>query len=263
MNPNRYLTFSLTLNVALCGAVAFMIAGKSKSAPERIDTEPKQAAIQTSREPERREAQPVPFQWSQVEADDYPSYISKLRSIGCPERTIREIIAADVADSYDQKIQDLQSNGLTGESLTQASERLKTEQAGLMQTIFPALAPTGVAASATSGVSLASTTYATYAATNTAVSSQQSPPPVKITIPLAYLQPDPSLGLDANQLNSVKTLQNQFVAAIGGPNQNPYDPAYANNWMTAQENSDEIYHSQFGDAAFNYMLQQRFRTPSK
>ncbi len=36
------------------------------------------------------------FSWSELESSDYPTYISNLRDIGCPEQTIRDIIIADV-----------------------------------------------------------------------------------------------------------------------------------------------------------------------
>jgi LysM repeat protein len=38
--------------------------------------------------------------WSHVESPDYPTYITNLRSIGCPEQTIRDIIIADVNALY-------------------------------------------------------------------------------------------------------------------------------------------------------------------
>jgi len=40
------------------------------------------------------------FSWSEVESDDYPTYIKNLRDIGCPEQTIRDIIIADVNSLY-------------------------------------------------------------------------------------------------------------------------------------------------------------------
>jgi hypothetical protein len=36
------------------------------------------------------------FDWSQVESEDYQTYIERLRAIGCPEQTIRDIIIADL-----------------------------------------------------------------------------------------------------------------------------------------------------------------------
>lgn len=43
------------------------------------------------------------FTWQQVESDNYPIYISNLRSIGCPEQTVRDIIIADVNAVYARK----------------------------------------------------------------------------------------------------------------------------------------------------------------
>ncbi|MGH7969791.1 MAG: LysM peptidoglycan-binding domain-containing protein, partial [Limisphaerales bacterium] len=40
------------------------------------------------------------FSWQEVESQDYPTYISNLRSIGCPEQTIHDIIIADVNALY-------------------------------------------------------------------------------------------------------------------------------------------------------------------
>jgi len=43
------------------------------------------------------------FDWQQVESPDYRQYIANLRAIGCPEKTIRDIIYADVNDLYRQR----------------------------------------------------------------------------------------------------------------------------------------------------------------
>ena len=43
------------------------------------------------------------FSWSQVESPDYPVYIARLRDIGCPEETIRDIVIADVNKLYANK----------------------------------------------------------------------------------------------------------------------------------------------------------------
>jgi len=36
------------------------------------------------------------FNWVQLESEDYRTYIARLRSIGCPEQTIRDIVIADL-----------------------------------------------------------------------------------------------------------------------------------------------------------------------
>ena len=42
----------------------------------------------------------TPFDWRQVESQDYKQYIANLRAIGCPEKTIKEIVTADVKDLF-------------------------------------------------------------------------------------------------------------------------------------------------------------------
>src|SRR6266850_5923357 len=36
------------------------------------------------------------FRWRQLETEDYRAYIARLRAIGCPEQTIRDIVIADL-----------------------------------------------------------------------------------------------------------------------------------------------------------------------
>jgi hypothetical protein len=43
------------------------------------------------------------FNWSEIESDDYPTFIANLRRIGCPELTIRDIIVADVNQMFAQR----------------------------------------------------------------------------------------------------------------------------------------------------------------
>ncbi len=45
----------------------------------------------------------APFDWRTVESGDYRQYITNLRNLGCPEKTIRDIIIADVNDLYRQR----------------------------------------------------------------------------------------------------------------------------------------------------------------
>ena len=40
--------------------------------------------------------------WSQIEAQDYQTYIENLRRIGCPEETIRDLVKRDLDQHYDQ-----------------------------------------------------------------------------------------------------------------------------------------------------------------
>jgi len=48
---------------------------------------------------------PPEFRWSQIESEDYPTYITNLRGIGAPEKTIRDIILADVEKLYQSRLE--------------------------------------------------------------------------------------------------------------------------------------------------------------
>ena len=40
------------------------------------------------------------FDWRQVESSDYKTYVANLRAAGCPEQTVRDIIAADLEATF-------------------------------------------------------------------------------------------------------------------------------------------------------------------
>jgi len=66
--------------------------GAAEDGGERVPVSNLRLPLESSREGTPARA----FHWSQTESSDYPTYIRNLRSIGCPEQTIRDIIQADV-----------------------------------------------------------------------------------------------------------------------------------------------------------------------
>jgi hypothetical protein len=79
--------------------------------------------------------------------------------------------------------------------------------------------------------------------------------PSSALIPLAFRPLPAGLAASNPRLRSaLEALQQNFIAAVGGPNQDPTDPAYYERWITAQQSSDELYRLQIGDSA--YLLQQ-------
>ena len=74
---------------------------------------------------------------------------------------------------------------------------------------------------------------------------------------MALLDPSPSLNLNETQLAKLDALRQNFVDAIGGPNQNPSDPAYLQRWQTAQQMSDQQFILDFGTQAFMSQQQKR------
>ncbi len=108
MNFKALLFASLIVNAAL-GYYAF----RKPATAERPPAKP--AIEQPAASPKEKAAKPrvvsqtitntvvKTFNWQAVESPDYKEYIGNLRSIGCPEETIRDIILADVNKLYDQK----------------------------------------------------------------------------------------------------------------------------------------------------------------
>lgn len=45
------------------------------------------------------------FRWSDLESEDYHVYIERLRAVECPEKTIKQIIAADIHQLYERRLE--------------------------------------------------------------------------------------------------------------------------------------------------------------
>ena len=50
---------------------------------------------------------PAPFDWSEIESEDFLVYAENLRGIGCPEQTVRDILTAEINDLFVHRRQDL------------------------------------------------------------------------------------------------------------------------------------------------------------
>ena len=109
MRPKHLLLASLCLNLILAGWVIFLLGTRTQlpvgapTATFRPESVPlgshlRGAAKATLRPTEAPRV--APFDWRQVESGDYLQYIANLRAIGCPEKTIKDIIVADVNDLF-------------------------------------------------------------------------------------------------------------------------------------------------------------------
>src|SRR6266705_6788254 len=91
---------SLGVNIAL--AAAFVLTARQLSRSRSV--EPAGAgSASTSQGGTNIVLRRQFFSWRAVESDDYPTYVSNLREIGCPEQTIRDIIIADVNALYSRR----------------------------------------------------------------------------------------------------------------------------------------------------------------
>jgi LysM repeat protein len=51
-----------------------------------------------------------PFTWQSIESPEYDYYVMNLRSIGCPESTVRDIIVADVNQLFERKRREMNAS---------------------------------------------------------------------------------------------------------------------------------------------------------
>jgi hypothetical protein len=96
MRPRTWLVVSLGLNLLLLGG--WIVARHSIPKPAAVEetTTGSRDTVYRTNVVIRRQN----FTWQEVESADYVTYIKNLRSIGCPDKTIRDIIVADVNDYY-------------------------------------------------------------------------------------------------------------------------------------------------------------------
>jgi len=196
------------------------------------------------------EAQAASFRWSQLEAGDYATYIANLRGIGCPERTVREIVAADVDDLYAPRREPLLTKIAAGGAspdlnLAQnALAQLRSEQDALIRKLFGISEP-------------APTTSAIATQTASSPSSERGIPSENAdrnsSLPLAYQSLDPSrMQLTAEQLQSISEVKQSFVAALG-TDLDMNSPEYLKRWQTAQKQADSLMGALIGrQAELNY-----------
>ena len=107
MRLSGILAFSVCLNIVL--AAACFLLFRQPSLNQALDeTRADAAAPVTNISPQRTvvTTKKIPFQWLQLESEDYAVYIENLRAIGCPEETIRDIIVAEIDALYANKRND-------------------------------------------------------------------------------------------------------------------------------------------------------------
>jgi len=256
VKPSFLLILSLALNALLLGALVLPRLQKTPVAPQ-----PAAFTATPSPTPEAAAAQanatlstkPAAFSWSQLESSDYPTYIANLRSISCPETTVRDIISADVEGLFRKRRKELsaqaQGSGMNLGVLNDQLRQLDLQQAQLLVKLL------GPPAEETQEPKLET-------AENTAAPdavTQPQPEQEKTAIPLILFAPAAQEKLDPSQQEQLKTMVTQFTDAIGGPNQNPNDPAYLERWNKAQEEFDELLYAKLGSDIYGELKNQAVR----
>lgn len=104
--------WSLAANLALAALVLFLVKTRPASPEMSAETDAETAAAEVA-EPAPPAPQPKTIvvtnklQWAQLESEDYRTYIKRLRAIGCPEQTIRDIIIADLDKMMAPKVRSI------------------------------------------------------------------------------------------------------------------------------------------------------------
>jgi hypothetical protein len=198
-------------------------------------------------------SRPEPFQWRQLYARDYHAYVKNLRALGCPEPTLRAIVAADVhavfeqrADALEKKLQDLANSSWSSQLGAWTNEaawksellRLPDEEAAMVADYLDETMP------AATNLASASAAPHNHSPALGAADAPLAAPLIAQPIDLA------ALNLDPGQLQAISDLQQTFLQKIGGPNQDPNDPAYRARWQSAQAEVDTMLQGMIGDQAY-------------
>lgn len=176
MNSTRsnLLVVSMILNLGLLLGLGYLLTKSDKTtATEGSQAQshsPSNGSSTFGSSPDSDRPDPgkaIPKIWNLLEAEDYPTFIANLKKIGCPDETIRLLVAAEINEKYAQQMKELiQSEGelfkywQTGMNLgfnasvisdTRALERSRKEemQAALGELGTPEFADAGVAGSIT------------------------------------------------------------------------------------------------------------------
>lgn len=255
------LKTSLVLNLFLLTCLGALLTRKTPSSAESLPLTSPAASVETQTvsipvAPDPSPAlapPPALFRWSQVESSDYRVYIANLRSIGCPEQTIHDIIAADLHGLYAARLSELDRRrfaSILSErlALEQQIKALQAEEATLLASLlvapsledkspFPASEPDRP-------------------------SRLVQHKPVEIAMPLVFQAADTTeLKLSQSQLQAMNNLRQSFVESVGGLNQDPNDPAYLASWQTNQPAADEQLRAILGLRGYqNFELSARLKS---
>ncbi len=108
MKPRAVIWISLSLNLALAALAAYVHSRRGDSPPPQSAT-PAAPSVQRIKKPAPAKPEPdsppaaepaAAFTWAQLASKDLRQYCANLRSVGCPEKTIRDILLPVIDKHY-------------------------------------------------------------------------------------------------------------------------------------------------------------------
>jgi hypothetical protein len=252
------LKISLLSNAGLIVLLVFVLSrqnARTNMAPMTPSEEERQIAHAGRAQPlASREPEAQSFDWSRIESPDYRTYIANLRSIGCPEQTIRDIITADLDALYASKCETLRQKMSHPEASVAGSsaqneieitlESLGNEEAATLAALLgsePSPARTAVSAAAPSSI------------------GRRKGEAADVFLPLVFQPVDTgALKLNDRQAQAISEMQQWFTDQVGGLDQDPGDPAYRERWLKVQPQMNDMMRGMLGVNAFEeYQLAAR------
>lgn len=258
------LAGSLALNLA-CGMAAFFVWLIPAPEAPKLSAIPAATPAPKNNFQQARPFAPAKspaFQWSQLEAPDFATFVKNLRGIGCPEATIRDILAGEVNEIYEQKIQALmQQPGASGghgskqagPAAQAARNQLNQEKAQLLAHLLSPAAVGEIAAtqSAPQAAAASASTPSRTSATMTPAAFLVGNHPEQSgnSQELSTTATDPRLDEGTRQV--VEQMRTRFANSLqtAGP-LDPNSPEYYEIWDKSRRASDDHFSSMFGGDAF-------------
>jgi hypothetical protein len=253
------LKISILANVGLTGMVLWLMhRGQNQTAGVPVAPTSINVPAAAVPQPVSSEMHPEPqkkFQWRQLESADYRAYIANLKAVGCPRQTIRDIITADVDSLYAARRQqlELQTQALDGHPLLKANaeQALGAKLQGLNNEESSVLA-----ALLGSPPDPAQPAVADNTATPARTERDQSQDDA-VSVPLVFQETNPAaLNLTQDQLDDLAYLRQKFEEDVGGPSQDPRDPAYLRRWQAAQPQNDQMLRAMLGSRVYDQFENQ-------
>jgi len=204
-------------------------------------------------------AEPKPFHWSQLESSDYRTYIANLRSIGCPEQTVHDIITADVGSLFASTRQpwEAELRSLSNDPPGAHSDSRPAVEAELLRLRYQETRLLAALLDPQAGDARGpAETVAEVPAASKPSRQSSSQADAAVSMPLVFQDVDlAALKLDSGQRQAIEDLRQRFVEQLGGPNQDPTEPAYQERWQQAQPENDGLLRGLIGVRAWqDYQL---------
>lgn len=261
------LAGSLALNLALglAAALGWLIPDPNPpKLPASLTTAPvaKEKKIPTKA---AAFAKAPAFQWSQLEAPDFPTFVKNLRAIGCPEVTISDILAGEVNEIYELKIQALMQQSSTAGGYSSKSHAGTAEQAARNQLneektrlLASLLSPVAVGAAAATQTGPQAAPLSASGATPTPNHATMTPAAFLVgnnpqqpgnSQELSTTATDPQL--DAGTRQIVEQMRTRFASSLQTAGSlDPASAEYFEIWDKSRRESDDRFSSMFGGDAF-------------